>query len=422
MDILNVNRKIKHLPYIYSTMWLELQWKTIDVADNLAKWKEESIRNALTDEYIVSWLQDLQKEVTWSLEKDLENSDFDVEHVRSILWYARDQMKSRWFTSVIKEMWAGFVFALEAWLTVLWLYRWPLTAYYNSDVKKAVLNYQNTNTDLIGDEVAWYNTLTALLQDWAQVDKTKTLQKEYSDDYGLIWKLSKLDVEEWSFMTSGRVYNEEALVAAHPDIPLGTTIEVMDLSTRKTVQVTIVSNPPEESMGWDLLLLTEWALRELEVEWGKPRVKIRVSKGPSWEDMAPVYKKIEEDERWYWNDVSEFTTVAWSESVDKVVRDECWGAWVYDDKFHWKLTNSGEVYDKDELTIAHNTLPFGTIVEIQTVWINPKTVRARVNDRWPYVPWRIIDMSKATAEALWVVRGWNQDVNIRTVNRMETSD
>ncbi|MBR0825750.1 septal ring lytic transglycosylase RlpA family protein [Bradyrhizobium manausense] len=73
-------------------------------------------------------------------------------------------------------------------------------------------------------------------------------------------------------------------------------------------------------------------------------------------------------------------------------------------------TASGEKFDKNELTAAHPTLPFGTRVRVTNVSTG-RAVTVRVNDRGPYVRGRIVDVSYSAAEALGMV---NQGVaNVR---------
>lgn len=69
--------------------------------------------------------------------------------------------------------------------------------------------------------------------------------------------------------------------------------------------------------------------------------------------------------------------------------------------FNGKRTASGERLNPHILTVAHKTLPFGTIVRI-TNNDNGLSVIAKVNDRGPYVRNRIVDLSQATASALKV--------------------
>lgn len=73
----------------------------------------------------------------------------------------------------------------------------------------------------------------------------------------------------------------------------------------------------------------------------------------------------------------------------------------YGGSFNRKPTASGEPFDQNAYTIAHKTLPFGTVVSIE----NPKTgvvAYARVNDRGPFVPGRIVDLSYGLAKKLGI--------------------
>ena len=71
----------------------------------------------------------------------------------------------------------------------------------------------------------------------------------------------------------------------------------------------------------------------------------------------------------------------------------------YADKFHGRSTASGERYDKTQFTCAHMTLPYGTNLKVTNL-ANGKNVVVRVNDRGPFSPNRIVDVSRAAAEAL----------------------
>jgi rare lipoprotein A len=71
--------------------------------------------------------------------------------------------------------------------------------------------------------------------------------------------------------------------------------------------------------------------------------------------------------------------------------------------FQGKVTASGERFDMNALTAAHRTLPFGTRVRVRNAQ-NGREVIVRINDRGPHVRDRIIDVSKAAAAALDLVR------------------
>ena len=62
-------------------------------------------------------------------------------------------------------------------------------------------------------------------------------------------------------------------------------------------------------------------------------------------------------------------------------------------------TASGERAHPSELTAAHRTLPFGTMVEV-TNHRTGKSVTVRINDRGPFTRGRVIDVTPAAAQAL----------------------
>lgn len=72
---------------------------------------------------------------------------------------------------------------------------------------------------------------------------------------------------------------------------------------------------------------------------------------------------------------------------------------LYSTRFQGRPTASGELYDMDELTAAHRTLPLGSYVEVTNL-SNNRTVMVRINDRGPFHGHRVIDLSTAAAEEL----------------------
>jgi rare lipoprotein A len=77
-------------------------------------------------------------------------------------------------------------------------------------------------------------------------------------------------------------------------------------------------------------------------------------------------------------------------------------------------TASGERFDKNELTAAHPSLPFGTKLRV-TNTNTGKSVTVRVNDRGPYVPGRVVDVSYSAAQALGMVRSGTANVKLDVV-------
>jgi rare lipoprotein A len=74
----------------------------------------------------------------------------------------------------------------------------------------------------------------------------------------------------------------------------------------------------------------------------------------------------------------------------------------YGGEFHGRPTSSREIYDMNDLTAAHRTLPFGTSVMVTNL-ANDRSVVVRINDRGPFVKGRIIDLSYAAARVLGLV-------------------
>lgn len=71
----------------------------------------------------------------------------------------------------------------------------------------------------------------------------------------------------------------------------------------------------------------------------------------------------------------------------------------YGDQFHAKTTANGEIFDMNEVTAAHPTLPLPSLVRVTNL-DNGRSIVVRVNDRGPYVNGRIIDLSRRSAQLL----------------------
>ncbi len=71
----------------------------------------------------------------------------------------------------------------------------------------------------------------------------------------------------------------------------------------------------------------------------------------------------------------------------------------YGREFQGRRTANGEIFDPRRLTAAHPTLPLPSLVEVTNLE-NGRRIRVRVNDRGPFVPGRVIDLSEAAAVAL----------------------
>ncbi|WP_299990159.1 septal ring lytic transglycosylase RlpA family protein [uncultured Pontibacter sp.] len=92
----------------------------------------------------------------------------------------------------------------------------------------------------------------------------------------------------------------------------------------------------------------------------------------------------------------------------------------YGSKYHGRKTSSGERYNKNEMTAAHKTLPFGTMVKV-TNPANDKSVVLRINDRGPFVGKRIIDVSEAAARKLGIHATGVAKVEVEVLDKNEVA-
>jgi rare lipoprotein A len=74
----------------------------------------------------------------------------------------------------------------------------------------------------------------------------------------------------------------------------------------------------------------------------------------------------------------------------------------YGEPYHGRPTASGPIYDMNQMTAAHRTLPFGTLVRVRNL-DNGREATVLINDRGPFVAGRILDLSRAAAEKLGAI-------------------
>ena len=87
----------------------------------------------------------------------------------------------------------------------------------------------------------------------------------------------------------------------------------------------------------------------------------------------------------------------------------------YGPKFAGRPTANGEIFDPNQLTAAHKTLPFGTMVRVYNL-DNGSSVVVRINDRGPFKPGRIIDLSRAAAENIEMIGSGTAQVRLELVS------
>lgn len=90
------------------------------------------------------------------------------------------------------------------------------------------------------------------------------------------------------------------------------------------------------------------------------------------------------------------------------------GSW-YGPGFAGRTTSNGEVFDPSQLTAAHRTLPFGTRVRVTNLETGA-SVEVRINDRGPFKPGRIIDLSRAAADRVGMLASGIARVRVEVVS------
>jgi rare lipoprotein A len=93
----------------------------------------------------------------------------------------------------------------------------------------------------------------------------------------------------------------------------------------------------------------------------------------------------------------------------------------YGGKFQGRQTANGEIFDTNELTAAHRTLPFNTIVRVTTA-DGERSVVVRINDRGPFVDDRVIDLSRAAADIIGMTAAGVAPVELEILHYQEETD
>lgn len=88
----------------------------------------------------------------------------------------------------------------------------------------------------------------------------------------------------------------------------------------------------------------------------------------------------------------------------------------YAGKFVGQKTASGEIYTHTKMTAAHNTLPLGTYIKVTNLR-NKRAVVVKVNDRLHHKNPRLVDLSKAAAEALGFVKTGTTRVKVEVLGK-----
>jgi len=86
----------------------------------------------------------------------------------------------------------------------------------------------------------------------------------------------------------------------------------------------------------------------------------------------------------------------------------------YAHDFHGRKTANGEIYNMYDMTAAHKSFPFNTIVRVRNL-SNDKNIIVRINDRGPFVVGRIIDLSLGAAQKIDMVQSGTTQVRLEVL-------
>jgi rare lipoprotein A len=84
--------------------------------------------------------------------------------------------------------------------------------------------------------------------------------------------------------------------------------------------------------------------------------------------------------------------------------------------YHGRRSANGEIYDMENFTAAHRTLPFDTWIEVTNL-VNKKQIDVRITDRGPFVDGRIIYLSLAAARQLDMIASGIVKVRIKVIRK-----
>ena len=87
----------------------------------------------------------------------------------------------------------------------------------------------------------------------------------------------------------------------------------------------------------------------------------------------------------------------------------------YANKFVGRTTSNGEIFSQEKLTAAHKTLPFGTYVKVTNLK-NRHSVVVKINDRLPQNSKRTIDLTRAAAKELHMIKSGLAKVSLEIVD------
>lgn len=201
---------------------------------------------------------------------------------------------------------------------------------------------------------------------------------------------------------NGETYNQWAMTAAHPTLPMPSLVRVTNVETQQSVVVRVndrgpfaedrvidLSRAAAEALGTHAKGIAKVRVEYLPEETERYIAKLQLKKPDEWQDIDVAQASSEEGARQ--DEPAE---------AQQAFDEEGMASW-YGADFHGNETAYGETFDKTALTAAHPTLPQNSLVRVTSVKTQ-KSVVVRINDRGPFTKSRIIDVSAAAADALGI--------------------
>ena len=233
--------------------------------------------------------------------------------------------------------------------------------------------------------------------------------------------------------STGETFRKAGYSAASLDMPWGTILEVTNLSNGKTTQVRVNDCGPHAKGR--IIDLSRGAAEDLDmIKGGEAKVRLRVIKastsGPTCHRGAWAKQLKARGEKippppppW---DPTQTLAIA---PVNEVVPgpsssprlpipegDQQGMASFYADRFQGRPTSTGEVYDHAKFTAASKAFAYGTRLEVTNVVNGAKTI-VTVNDCGPHSPDRILDLSRAAAGQIGILKAGTAMVSIKILEQ-----
>lgn len=232
--------------------------------------------------------------------------------------------------------------------------------------------------------------------------------------------------------STGETFRQNGFMAASKDLPWGTIVEVTNLSNGKKTQVRINDCGPHAKGR--IIDLSRRAAQELDfIKQGDTKVKLRIirasNSGPTC-GRGAWSKKLKAAGQpipakpgpWKPEDTAQLTVDAPAPLIvpnapvaTPAPATTLRGlASYYADNFAGQNTSTGEIYDPSQYTAASKMHPYNTTLEVTNI-ATGQQVMVRVNDCGPHRDDRVLDLSKAAAAKVGLLRAGVASMDIRVV-------